>query len=96
MVVEDGRKICLSESAAEYSDHGEEFSDSDIIIYPPEIDEVMDAVKAGRWNMLPVDRELMGQEIAIQRAGRERKGSLVCRSYDEAFRSIPAAGQWMA
>jgi ribosomal protein S19 len=47
----------------------------EMIIYPPEIDEFMDAVKASRWNSLPVDQELIGQEIAVQKAGRERKGS---------------------
>jgi hypothetical protein len=55
----------------------------------------MDAVKAGRWNMFPVEQELMGQDIAAQKARRGRKGPLVCIGYDEAHRSIPGLGQWI-
>jgi hypothetical protein len=51
-----------------------------MIIYPLEIDEIMDAVKAGGLNTLPADQELIRQEIVVQKAGRERKMVLVCLS----------------
>jgi hypothetical protein len=52
-------------------------------------------MEAGRWNTVPLDQDLTGQEIAIQKAERERKVAFVCLSCDEAWRSIPGAGQWM-
>jgi hypothetical protein len=54
------------------------------IIYPEEVERVVEKALTGKWHTLPADLELVGQEIANLCSGWARNVSFSLLGYEEA------------